>query len=126
LYRYLVGKRLGWLNALDMVAPGGLRYVLNMAHPEVGLGEVNYVAFQAGFTLIALVDPLVLKGDRLVSSLCFCKCNLYRYTEEKEVLRRLCNLAMKMTAERELRQKSTNMANTNAKVGLHKLNPVDP
>ena len=32
--------------------------------------------------------------------------------EEREVLRRLCNLAMKITAEREARQAKTNEANT--------------
>ena len=32
--------------------------------------------------------------------------------EEKEVLRRLCNLAMKITAEREARQAKANEANT--------------
>ena len=60
--------RLGWMNVLNMVDPGGLHYVLHMSNPE-----------------------------------------------EKEVLRCLCRLAMKCTAEREHRQVAANKANTNTK-----------
>ena len=65
---YLVATRLGWLNVLDMVNPGGLRYVLDLGKPE-----------------------------------------------EEEAMRRLCNLAMKITMERLKRQEEKDEANADEK-----------